>query len=271
MKTLTQSLLVPTLLLALHRFDARGDTDAVAFPPSASLSLQVVGYLNGGVGWSFVPKTNLLVTWVGYKNDYATTEGIAGLRMTFWSSTNTVVASYLSEDLAASAEADTNRVVYGRIRPLLLTSETQYFITSDLGTNTQIVEVFSPDSTQTDTPFFRAAPELAYRGVYDYDVANGFLRGDSFGVENLLLGPTFRFRVASEAVPHLKIELAADVLMLSWPTNTPACVIDTSKSIADANWQEMTDTPHASIVGGRYFFAYRPPDNQPRFFRLRLQ
>lgn len=269
MKTLTQRLLVPTLLLSLQLFDARGDTDAVAFPPSASLSLQAVGFF-GGVGWSFVPKTNLLVTRVGFYEDF-TVGGINGLRITFWSSTNTVVASYLSEDLAASAEVDTNYVVYGMIPPLLLAAETQYFITSDLGTNFQIVEVFSPDPTQIDTPLFRAAPELAYGGVYDYDVANGFLRADSFRVENLLLGPTFRFRVASEAVPHLKIELAADVLMLSWPTNTPACVIETSKSSADANWQKMTDAPPPSTLGDHYSFAYRPPDNQPRFFRLRLQ
>ena len=73
MKTPIQRLLAPTLLLSLQRFDARGDSDAVTFLPFPLLSLQGLGHTYGGVGWSFAPRTNLLVTWVGYKNDYTST------------------------------------------------------------------------------------------------------------------------------------------------------------------------------------------------------
>jgi hypothetical protein len=73
MKTRIQRLLAPILLLSLQLFDARGDSDAVTFLPFPLLSLQGLGHTYGGVGWSFVPRINLLVTWVGYKNDYTST------------------------------------------------------------------------------------------------------------------------------------------------------------------------------------------------------
>lgn len=194
--------LVSAVLLAIEAGScARADTDALTFPPSGVV--QADGYHNGGVGWSFVPKADLVVTWVGYKDDYNPTQGITGLRITFWGPRSTPLAGYLSDDFAASEERDTNHVVYGKILPLLLTAGTQYYVTSDLGTNPQVVEAFSSDLSQTDVPRFAAASDLTYQGIYEYDVGNGTLtlKSSSSSAASLLLGPTFRYALASELAP----------------------------------------------------------------------
>jgi hypothetical protein len=263
-----QKPIVPTVLLSVQAaLCARADTDAITFPPSPIS--QVVGYYNGVLGWSFVPTTNLLVTWVGYKNVYGPTSGVAGLTITFWSSTNTPMTSYLSDNLTASRERDSNRVIYAKIDPFLLLAQNQYYISSDLGSDAQAVEMFTSDFSRTDMPFFQAASELMYQGAYTYDAGNGFLK--PWIPVMLFLGPTFRYQLAFQAVPRLSIERVGNSVVLAWPTNALDCVVETSTCIATSSWEELSNAPPPSVTGGRYVYTYYPPDDQPRFFRLRLR
>lgn len=269
MRSWRRSPILPAVLLSIQVFCARADSDAVIFP--ASSNAHGVGYLNGGVGWSFVATTNLVVTWIGYRNTYTPTGGITGVRITFWASTNAPLASYLSDNLAGLGERDTNDIVYGRVSPLLLEAGREYFVTSDLGTNAQALEIYSSDLSQTEDRPFQAASDLLYRGVCEYDAGSGFLKPDRFSASGLLLGPTFRYQSAATAIPRLMIELVGGAVLLAWPTNTPECVVEVSSLIASTTWEQATNAPPPTISGDRYLYTYRLPDNQPRFFRLRLR
>ena len=241
---------------------ARADTDALCFP--ASTNTHAVGFLNNGVGWLFVPTTNLIVTWVGFENLYTPTGWIVNVRITFWTSTNTPVVTYSSDYFASPAEMDTNNIIYGKVGPLFLSAGHEYFVTLDLGLNTAVVvEEYTTDFS--DLRPFRSAPELTYLGGYDYDVAGGSLTPNSPG---LLLGPTFRFQVASEASPRLEIKATRNAVVLAWPTNAPSCFVETAQSPTATIWEQVSNAP--VVLSERYFLTNQPSD-LTRFFRLRLQ
>jgi len=269
-----RSAVVVVVLLCTHAMHAHADTDALLFP--ASSNLPVIGYFNGGVGWSFVPRTNLLVTWVGHDD----TDGIGDwgpdAKVTFWISTNTPSASYSSASLTAPVQIDKTNlaygVVYGKVAPLLLTASTQYWVTLDFGSNTvQALEGYFASTSQSDLPGrpFQAASELTYLGLDQYDLNRGFLVPFSPSTTGLLLGPTFRFLVAAEAVPPIRVESIAGGISLSWPTNALDCVVETSTALPGGVWEQVSSAPR--VTGDRYAAPYQFVDNQPRFFRLRLR
>lgn len=262
---------VLALLLCIEAICARADTDALVFPVSSNVI--AVGFSNLGEGWSFVPSTNLVVTWVGYEDSDGYGDWAANAKVTFWTSTNTPLAAYTSASLTAPVEIDSNSVaygmVYGKISPMALMATREYYITLDRGSNAQVLEVFTSGLSDKDSRPFQAASELRYLGVDDYDVPNGLLQPRSSSATGLLLGPTFRFLVAAEVVPRLEIESSSGGVALAWPTNAPDCVVESSTSLVGAVWEQVSNAP--TVSGNRYISPYHFADNQPRFFRLRLQ
>jgi hypothetical protein len=235
--------------------------------------VNAVGLYNLGVGWSFVPSTNLVVTWVGYLDTDLYRDWAADARVTFWSSTNTPFAVYTSASIAAPVEIDTNSVaygmVYGKISPIPLMAGKEYSITLDRGSNGQALQIFSSDLLGKDVKPFQAAVELTYLGIDDYDVTRGWLKPWASSTTGLLLGPTFRFLVAAEVVPRLQIESSGEGVALAWPTNAPDCVVESSTSLVGALWEQVTNAP--TLIGDHYVSPYHFADNRPRFFRLRLR
>jgi hypothetical protein len=236
-----------------------------------------MGMMNAAeVGWSFVPSTNLLVTWVGFEDCNLDRDWASDKRVTFWSSTNTPMAVYSSASLTAPVEIDTNSVaygmVYGKISPFPILAAEKYYVTVNLRSNVPVVEGF--DSSGSDCRPFQVAPELSYLGVYWYDARIGALTPSSPSTNGLppttglLLGPAFSFLVAAEAVPQLSIESVAGRALLSWPTNAPDCVVEMSTVLPGNVWQPVTSAP--VVMGQRYVLPYDPGGSQPRFFRLRL-
>jgi hypothetical protein len=271
MNSLKRSLVAIAVLLSIQAICAHADTDALFFP--ASSNVIAVGYFNLGVGWSFVPSTNLVVTWVGYEDSDGYGEWAADARVTFWTSTNTPLAAYSSASLISPVEIDSNSVpygmVYGKISPLALMAMGEYSITLDRGSNAQVLEDFSSDLSVKDSRPFQAASELSYLGIDEYDVTKGWLKPWASSATGLLLGPTFRFLVAAEVVPRLEIELSGEGVALAWPTNAPDCVVESSTSLVGAVWEQVANAP--TIIGNRYVSPYQFADNRPRFFRLRLR
>jgi len=272
MKILKRSHLALAVLLPMQAFCTYADSDALIFPMSSNIT--TVGYINAGPGWSFVPKTNLIVTWVGYEQTMRSdldTGWASDAGVTLWSSTNTLIAAYSSASLTAPVEIVTNSghngIVYGKISPLPLMASAQYYITLDRGSNALVVEVFAAASSGSDFRPFLVAPELMYAGPTYYDVTNGLLTPSATPL--LMLGPTFRFLVAAEVMPRLEMKSVDNGVELTWPTRTPDCALETSTSPADPAWEEVPDAPTA--IGDRYVLKYHFDDNQAHFFRLRLR
>src|SRR5581483_6830539 len=70
------------LLLSAFRDGTVAKADTTAVTPSDSSG---VGYIDGAVGFSFTPVTNIVVTQIGYRDHGANTPVIS-----FWSDTNYV-------------------------------------------------------------------------------------------------------------------------------------------------------------------------------------
>ncbi len=123
---------LPAVLLAIRGLlSAQTDTDALTFPVSPKGTVQIVGYVNGGVGWSFVPGTNLSVTWVGSGSFPPSGGWPTNSEITFWTSTNKPLATYSASQILTPLDWDTNDVVYGQIPPLRLAAGRQYYVTQD--------------------------------------------------------------------------------------------------------------------------------------------
>ena len=184
---------------------AQTDTDAITFPVPTNGSFPALGYLNDGVGWSFVPSTNLLATWVGCYGFPSLVSWPTNTEITFWTSPTTPLATYSAGQIATPLDWDTNGVAYGQVSPLRLTAGKKYYITEQHyvieagGVDpTLIIEVYQNyGDTSLDNPWapFQLAAELTYLGVYDGGLVNGSLRPDSVQTFFLILGPTFRFQV----------------------------------------------------------------------------
>ncbi|HXP58888.1 MAG TPA: hypothetical protein VN829_00275 [Dongiaceae bacterium] len=267
MKRLTAAVL---LVLSVLGASGQADTDALTFPAPGT-NVQTVGYVaHGGVGWAFVPRTNLSVTAIGawgipqvfwQTND----------QFTFWTSTNRPLATYSAEQLVSTFEQDTNGVHYGQIPPLRLAAGQQYFLTWDEGlVGTLEVEWFEllgfTVQGWQSWPF-QPATELEYGGVYYGMPGQGSLTPQAGGGSLLVLGPTFRFETL-QGPPSLELRVLSGALLLAWPTNSPPCVAEMAPSLKEGAWAEVTNAP---IIVGDRFFLTNSPSGPARFFRLELR
>jgi hypothetical protein len=245
---------------------AEAETDAITFAEPVTLRAQ--GYINGGMAWSFLPKVDVVVTSLGFMNPYAGTS-FDPLRIGLWNSDEKQIVSYTVRDTLSLEETDTNYVAYGRIVPVLLKGGQQYFITSDRGDfGTQVVIVFALDSSNTNLPHCAMGPELTYIGSYDFGPTGGTFDLRS-GTNVALLGPTFRYELASVFEPRLSVRAVQDGVELSWPSSSANFVLESATRMDAAVWEPLTDAPDATSAG--YSVTYHPADAQPRFFRLRIE
>jgi hypothetical protein len=109
---------------------------------------------------------------------------------------------------------------------------------------------------------FRCAPELTYLGGYDYDVAGGSLTPNS---PVLLLGPTFRFQVASTASPRLDIKTTGEAVVLAWPTNFFSFTLQSTTSLVSPVWSTNSAAP--IVVNGQNVVT-NPIAGAQQFYRL---
>lgn len=263
-------LAVVSVLRALSLF-AQTDTDAIAFPTPTNDVVQTVGFIYGGVGWSFVPNTNLLVTWVGSGSIPLVDGWPTDDEVTFWTSPTTPIANYSGDQIATPLDWETNYVGYGQISPLRLAAGRQYYVTQGAGSNSflavaayQSLGYTSPDEPM---PPFQPAAELIYAGLYDGDLTNNPLEASSYQTDFLILGPTFRFQVLP-GPPPLEIMPCGGALVLAWPTNAPDSVVETSPLLSAPAWEEMSSTP---AVLGEMFVVTNFLSGPMGFFRLKLR
>jgi hypothetical protein len=265
----------PAVLLAFGGLclSLQADTDAVTFPVPTNHLAPTVGYVNGGIGWSFVPRTNLSVTWVGSESLVPIGRGgwPTNNEITFWTSTNTPLATYSAEQIFTPLDWDTNYVAYGQISPLRLAAGKQYYISQDARSDPiLVIEVYLlagltwPDSQPLP---FQPAAELAYMGVCNGGLTSGFLKPVPAEASCLILGPTFRFQVLP-GPPPLDVTSVRGALVLTWPANSPDTVVETARSLTATSWEQVSNAP---VIAGDRFFLTNSLSDPARFFRLKLR
>jgi uncharacterized repeat protein (TIGR03803 family) len=159
-----------------------------------------IGYIEGAIGFSFVPTENLTVTQVGYL-----AENQADPVISFWTGTN-VMASYPQP---APDPSSTNQMIYAGISPLSLTAGQQYAITLQDGSlsssNALIVEVF---------------PAQVSPGITNY-TPEEFSGGSVYLPTNsvVIYGPDFYYQGATTAPPpDLSIHIVGTNAVLRFST-----------------------------------------------------
>jgi len=141
----------------------------------------VVGYFNGGVGWTFTPTADLLVTGVS---------SFSAPQVSIWLGTNQVLASYPVANADGSFET---------ISPLVLLAGQDYAISTQ-NTNFSSVIFFQVGST-TGTVFPLVSVSSYLTGFGDFNLTTNEQWTPFDSTENtdiISLGPNFQFQVVPE-------------------------------------------------------------------------
>jgi hypothetical protein len=239
------------------------DIAALTFPNGAASGVTL--FMGGGAGWSFVPRTNLNVTSVGYL-DLAATGGDANAVVTIWAGTNTAIGSYsgITDPFAQPGD-----VVSAAVAPLYLVAGQPYAITVHIAplAGSTWYGALHDNSGQIQYDPFQLAPELTEYQAWQLkrDGTLARLYSDpAFNQQVLWLGPTFSFQTAPSR-PRLTIAAStSNTVTLSWPTNEVGYVLQRS-AVAGGAYLTLTNTP--SVVGTNYSAAF-PRTNAAAFFRL---
>jgi len=267
---LSLSLAVQILILRNASTSVYAATDAFRFAVESS----AIGYYDGGLGWGFVPKSDIDVTWVGYANTYsADGQALSNATVRFWDSSHTTVATYPANDLTISDFQHTNTLVYGQVPPLRLKANRLYFVTLDLGMDSRgsnaplVTRLYSPDLATPAQETFSPASELTYAGICKYDQRQGVLQLFKDSEAALFLGPTFRFESAYRG-PALSLRIANGKTLISWSTNAPSFSPETAAALTDTTWNPISEPP--TIEAGNYVVAM-PKNTSPCFVRLKTK
>jgi hypothetical protein len=239
-RSLKSILSVSCLTLALcFQSSTRADTTAVT-----PAGLDFSGFVNGAVGFSFTPTTNLAVTQVGYLDNGATAPIIK-----FWSDTNYVFASF---NLAPGSGG--NVMVYSNVTLTLFAGQ-RYSVTVQDGTSSPIT--FNGHTT------FQVATQLSdYAGKIV--LTNNF---NNYGSGYYFQGPDFKFtnQVASVTIPDLSITQASQTnAIVLWPASPAGFILQQIASLDSTNWMNTTNT--ISTAGGTNQISDFTISN--RFYRL---
>ena len=165
---------------------AQGTISAITFPPGG-----ITGYANtNGVGWSFVPTQDLLVTAVIS----------SGPQIDFWQGTNQVIATYFCKSPGGDLMngPSTN---FETVPSLLLRAGQSYFVTTQDTNMNRAVNFwfFGLNGFGGLTPF-SASSYLTQVASY-YVSADGLWYWPYPTINNsdvLILGPNFQFQVVPE-------------------------------------------------------------------------
>lgn len=191
------------LLSGVCRFNfAQGTIDAVRFRPA---ELYVVGYASGGVGWSFVPTSDLLVTGISS----------TAPQVIFWSETNQAIASYnYTGPLIGVTGPSTN---FQTVPSLLLSAGHTYFISAQHSnfTDTANFVVFSRNNPNGFLSFDTSAyiSQFASWLISPSGQWSSPLSPASENANCIFLGPNFQFQIVPEPT---SFELLTLAFLVSW-------------------------------------------------------
>ncbi len=181
-------LLVVCLALVFHHHaTAQGTLNALTF----SLGLPGPSYAQDGVGWSFVPTSDLLVTGI---NSSAS-------RVNFWLGTNQVIASY---DYAGPPSGlftgpPTN---FQPVASLVLNAGQTYFVSTQFPNFTNVVPLFTYSRNGLgEFPPFATSSYITQFASYLLSSSGEWTSPTTppdLNTEFLFLGPNFQFQVIPE-------------------------------------------------------------------------
>lgn len=196
-----QWVLLALFLLVFGSTKSNGQStmDAVSFGGGSdgTFNQPLNGYIVGfGVGWSFVPTTDLLVTGISARSP----------QLSLWQSTNQPFATFT---ISGSA------YVFEPIVPLLLTGGQSYFISCQNPgfTGTVLFSVYSQSGVDNISRF-TSSPYISQVANYRVSADGQRSLATPDNSEFLLYGPNFQFQVVPEPSNFTLWLLAA--LALCW-------------------------------------------------------
>jgi hypothetical protein len=183
--------LILWMLLMPRPLAAQGTLNALTYDSGVA----VVGYVAQGVGWSFVPTTDLLVTGLSS----------SAPQVDFWLGTNQNIATYNYAGPYGNgqpiflASPATN---FQTISPLLLSAGQTYFISTQQTNFASSVNVFAYSRNGNEGILsFNVSPYISQYANYLLSSGGQWSSPTSPASDNvniLLLGPNFQFQVVPE-------------------------------------------------------------------------
>ena len=163
---------------------AQGTLDALTPSPPYNTGIYgpyVVGFFNGGVGWTFTPTSDLLVTGVS---------SLSAPQVSIWAGTNQILTTYSVAASDGSLEA---------IPPLLLFAGQNYAISTQ-NTNSSSTVFFQVGSlTGTTFPLITISSYLTGFGNYNLSTTGQWTPfGSTDNTDVISIGPNFQFQVVPE-------------------------------------------------------------------------
>ena len=170
---------------------AQGSLNALTFGSGGT----VVGYAPQGVGWSFVPTADLLVTGISS----------TAPQVDFWLGTSQNIASYSYSGPFGGAPTFAAPTNFQAVSSLLLSAGQTYFISTQQPSFSSSVNVFvyglNPSGSPYDPITFSPSPDISQLASY-YLSSSGQWSStrtpSSDNVNYVLLGPNFQFQVVPE-------------------------------------------------------------------------
>lgn len=207
------------------------------------------GWVNGGAGFSFTPKTNLAVTRVGYYDN-----GPLNPVIRFWAGTNYPIATF---QLLPGANSGVNVFSNVASANLQLLAGQQYTVTLEDDASLTVFDLY-------ENSYF-TAPQLT-----NY-LAQTYVRASSSfvpqGTNYYLAGPNFSFDnlPAISKPPVLQIaSLNSTGALLSWPASPAGYVPQQISALQSTNWTVLTNI--FTMANGSNQVSVPTVSN--RFFRL---
>jgi hypothetical protein len=230
--------------------NAQGVMDALTFyagPKGAPF-----GFVqSGGVGWSFIPTTDILVTSIEASEP----------QVSFWLGSNQVVATFGISNVNMFPVGS-----FTAITPLHLTAGNDYLVACQWSNSSDLVffSIWNLPETGSALPF-TASPYISYVGCY-YVSTNGQWSSPTtppeFNTNLLLYGPNFQFQL----VPVLNISLFRNQINLMWATNyASAYNLQQNIDLATTNWVNYVGTVNTSDGSNSVIVT---PTTESLFFRL---
>ena len=173
----------------------QGTFNAISYyaPTDGSYAPSVIGIVNGGVGWFFVPTLDLSVTAI-----YS-----SGQQVSFWLGTNQSMVTYNYTNSS-----------FQPIPPLLLSAGQAYFISAQNSNFTTMNILNFSSQGQYGIPTFTNSPYLTQFGNYELSQSGQWSPNPGSPPANsdfFYLGPNFQFEVVPEPTSSELLILAAVV------------------------------------------------------------
>jgi hypothetical protein len=206
------------------------------------------GYVIGGVGWTFVPTSALLVT------------GIAATapQVSLWQGTNQIIANY---DCLGAWPYN-----FQSITPLLLSAGQRYAISAQNSNFTSEVDFMvygPPGGSVYDPPPFNLSPYISQFASYLLSSTGQWspMTPPPNNTNYLGFGPNFQFQV----VPSLTISQSSSSVVVSWPYPSNGWTLQQNVDLSTTNWTASGYT--ISNDGTNNNITIMPPTGN-LFFRL---